>query len=218
MEVIAPILSSFTHAESDLIVVGRRGRGGIHSTQLGSVSSAVVRAARGAVAVVHHHLAPAPPTGAPVVVGIDGSAASESVAAIAFDEASRRAARVVAVHAVEGRDTLWAEGLLTQSLVGFQQRYPDVGVSRVVSGAHPADALLDGLTSRPIGGVGSRGPSGLTRRLRGSVTAAVVQVCRIPVVVVSRHVNACTYSSPSRPDGATPTMVETPQLTVRRRR
>jgi len=29
---VAPILSSFNHAESDLIVVGRRGRGGIHST------------------------------------------------------------------------------------------------------------------------------------------------------------------------------------------
>jgi hypothetical protein len=39
------------------------------------------------------------PAVAPVVVGIDGSPASESATAIAFDEASRRDAELVAVHA-----------------------------------------------------------------------------------------------------------------------
>jgi hypothetical protein len=82
--------------------------------------------------------------------------------------------------------------VLTQSLAGFQDRYPDVGVCRVVAGAHPADALLAESERAQLVVVGGRGNSGLTRRLRGSVSAAVVQACRIPVIVARGHVNPDT--------------------------
>ena len=39
------------------------------------------------------------PSQAPVVVGIDGSPASESATAVAFDEASRRHVGLIALHA-----------------------------------------------------------------------------------------------------------------------
>jgi len=193
---VAPILSSFTHKESDMIAVGRRGKGGIHRSLLGSVSSSVLRAAHCPVAVVHHHLAPARPTGSPVVVGIDGSAASERAAAIAFDEASRRAVHLVAVHAIAGPETPHAQELLTRSLAGLQYRYPDVGVRRVVASAHPADALLAESQHAQLLVVGTRGRSGLTGRLRGSVGAAVVQACRTPVIVVPGHDIPDTCGSP----------------------
>jgi nucleotide-binding universal stress UspA family protein len=43
---VVPTLSGFSHKESHMIVVGRRGRGGIHRALLGSVSTAVVQACR----------------------------------------------------------------------------------------------------------------------------------------------------------------------------
>jgi nucleotide-binding universal stress UspA family protein len=184
---VAPILAGFSRKESDMIAVGRRGKGGIHRTLLGSVSSSVLRAAQCPVVVVHHQLLPAPSPDSPVVVGIDGSAASERASAIAFDEASRRAVDLVAVHAIAGPETPHTQELLTRSLAGLQYRYPDVGVRRVVAGAHPADALLAESQHAQLVVVGSRGRRGLTGRLRGSVGAAVVQACRTPVIVVPGH-------------------------------
>ena len=78
--------------EVEMVVVGYRGHGGVvvHSF-LGSVSSGLVYHAHCPVAVIHHdepmisHVARAP-----VLVGIDGSPASEAATAIAFEEASRR--------------------------------------------------------------------------------------------------------------------------------
>ncbi|MDT7766530.1 MAG: hypothetical protein QOC63_5950 [Mycobacterium sp.] len=186
---VVPILSSFARAQSDMIVVGRRRRGGIHRTLLGSVSRAVLRAAPCPVTVVRHHIASARPSRAPIVVGVDSSAASTRATAIAFDEASRRAANVVAVHAIDGSPTSHAL-LLTESLAGFEQRYPDVGVHRVTVGAHPADALLDESRAAQLVVVGGTGRSALTDRLRGSVSAAVVQGCRIPVIIAGRQIDS----------------------------
>ena len=67
---------------------------------LGSVSSGLVYHAHCPVAVIHDE----EPLGAnvaraPVLVGIDGSPASEAATAIAFDEASRRGVGLMALHA-----------------------------------------------------------------------------------------------------------------------
>ncbi len=64
--------------EAQLIVVGRRGTGQLPRVQLGSVSTAMIHHAHCPVAVIHDE-APAEhePASSPVVVGIDGSPASE---------------------------------------------------------------------------------------------------------------------------------------------
>jgi nucleotide-binding universal stress UspA family protein len=204
---VVPTLREFNEGTGQMIVVGRRGRGGIHRALLGSVSRAVLHAARCPVVVVHQHVTPARLSGAPVVVGIDRSPASERAAAIAFDEASRRGTHVVAVHAIDGPDTSRAEELLTQSLAASQQRHPDVGVRRVVARAHPADALLDESERAELVVVGSRGHSGLTGKLLGSVSTTVVQACRIPVIVVRRHISRDTYAA-----GETRAMGREPRL------
>ena len=86
--------------EAAMIVVGCRGLGAIGRRLMGSVSWGVVHHAHCPVAVIHDEdpLMPTPAV-APVVVGIDGSPASEAATALAFEEASRRGVELVAVHA-----------------------------------------------------------------------------------------------------------------------
>jgi nucleotide-binding universal stress UspA family protein len=189
---VVPTLSGFRHKESQMIVVGRRGPGGMHRALLGSVSSGVLHNARGPVAVVHDHVSPVPPSAAPVVVGVDGPPASEAALAIAFDEASRRGVAVVAVHGVAHPNTSMAGALLEQRLADWQERYPDVAVHCVITRDHPADALLDQSRFAQLVVVGGRGHGRLAGNLVGSVSAAVVQGCRIPVIIAGR---ACPHTS-----------------------
>ena len=126
----------------DMLVVGCRGQGGLRRTLLGSVSTGLSHCQ---VAVIHGDAQrPAGFAQAPVLVGIDGSAASESATAIAFDEASWRGVDPVALHAWCDAD--WpefpvmeasaieaaAEDVLAERLAGWQERYPEVTVRRVV--------------------------------------------------------------------------------------
>ena len=132
--------------EAAMIVVGCRGLGAIGRRLMGSVSWGVVHHAHCPVAVIHDEdpLMPTPAV-APVVVGIYGSPASEAATALAFEEASRRGVELVAVHAwsdfavaelpgVEWSDlATQAEKALAERLAGWQERYPDVAVRRVVA-------------------------------------------------------------------------------------
>ena len=137
--------------EAEMIVVGSSGRGMLARGLLGSVSSSVVRHANCPVAVIRDEDPLMPdPQHAPVLLGIDGSPASELATAIAFDEASRRGVDLMAVHAwsdvlmfeLPGLD--WsalqaeAERSLAERLAGWQERYPDVTVHRVIVCDRPA--------------------------------------------------------------------------------
>ncbi|HXY65789.1 MAG TPA: universal stress protein, partial [Mycobacterium sp.] len=98
--------------EADLIVVGTYGRGALARGLLGSVSSSLVRQAHCPVAVIRDEEPRMPdPAQAPVLVGIDGSPASELATAIAFDEASRRRVNLVAVHAWSDTEIFELPGL-----------------------------------------------------------------------------------------------------------
>jgi nucleotide-binding universal stress UspA family protein len=180
--------------EADMVVVGSSGRGLLARAVLGSVSSTVVRHASCPVAVVHDD--DLPDRHAPVLVGIDGSPASERATAIAFDEASRRGVDVIAVHAwrdvtvaSELSEIDWsaleagAERSLAESLAGWQERYPDVAVHRLVVRDQPARQLVEKSQSAQLVVVGSHGRGGLTGMLLGSVSNAVLHSARVPVIV-----------------------------------
>ena len=76
--------------EAQMVVLGSRGMGALGRLLLGSGSSGLVHHAHCPVAVVHSDGARAPDYTSPVLLGIDGSPASQAATALAFDEASRR--------------------------------------------------------------------------------------------------------------------------------
>jgi nucleotide-binding universal stress UspA family protein len=164
---------------------------------LGSVSSALVSHGHCPVAVIHGEdpLMPHHPAQAPVLVGIDGSAASQLATAIAFDEASWRDVQLIALHAwsdtaaIELPGLDWAatkaeaERLLAERLAGWQERYPDVEVCRLVVCGQPARQLVERSQAAQLVVVGSHGRGGFAGMVLGSVSSSVVHSARAPVIV-----------------------------------
>ncbi len=196
--VFSPVVPALVNLSKDaqLIVVGSRGQGPITRTLLGSVSSGLIRHAHCPVAVIHDEDPMMPHPGeAPVLVGIDGSPASERAIAIAFGEASRRGVDVVALHVwsdVEVNDFPaidWpamkpaAEEILAERLAGWQERYLDVTVRRVVECDHPTYHLIRQSEAAQLTVVGSHGRGGFAGLLLGSVSTAVAHSARMPVIV-----------------------------------
>jgi nucleotide-binding universal stress UspA family protein len=186
--------------EAQLVAVGCHGRSGKHRRLLGSVGTGLVHHAHCPVAVVHDE-APSSPqsTRLPVLLGTDGSRASELATAIAFDEASWRGVDLVAVHVWSDADMstvfgvtasavqVAADKTLAESLAGWQERYPDVTVHRVLEFERPVRHLLDQAESAQLVVVGSHGRGGFAGMLLGSVSTAIAQEARVPVIVARQH-------------------------------
>ncbi len=175
---------------ADLVVLGYRGRGGLTGLLLGSLSLKVAAHASGAVVVVRGHWRPVPGHAPlPVVVGCDGSAASQPAVAFAFAEAALREVPLLAVCAladtqgvVGGARLLEAD--FEQQLASCAAGYPQVVVHGQVAQGAPRGALLDAAAGGQLLVVGARGRGGLRGMALGSVTLAVLHHAPCPVAVV----------------------------------
>ena len=118
----------------------------------------------------------------------------------AFDQADRLGAPLVAVHSWElppmmGPVPGWMPDeveelrmaekvLLSESLAGHSDRYPDVEVRPVVLRGGAAHAVLATAEDAQLLVVGSRGRGGFRGLLLGSVGQAVVHHATCPVAIV----------------------------------
>jgi len=182
--------------EAQMTVVGSRGMGAFGRATLGSVSGGLLHHAHGPVAVVHADEAQAPDPASPVLLGIDGTSASDEATALAFDEAARRGVDLVALHAwsdvgvVELMRMDWQpyeeEGrqVLRERLAGCRKQYPTVNVRERVLRDQPARWLIDDSKQAQLVVVGSHGRGGFTGMLLGSVSTTVAEAARTPVIVV----------------------------------
>ena len=188
-------LAALIDASKDmrLVVVGCRGMSALDRLTLGSISSGLIRHAHCPVAVIHKQH-PEPDVHAPILLGIDGSPASEFATAIAFDQASHRRAPLIAMHAwadslTSGAHLNWTideqkgEELLSERLAGWQENYPDVHVKPTVIHQDASRWLVNHSDTAQLIVVGSHGRGGFAGMLLGSVSSTVVHAAEVPVIV-----------------------------------
>lgn len=175
------------------VVVGAHGRGGFPGMHVGSVGTQVAAHATCPVVVVREA------AGRGVVVGVDGSEASEAAVGFAFEEAAVRGEPLTALHAwvaayaalgdIPIYDQLSPDedelaALLSEGIAGWREKFPEVDVQQVVQNLHPVAALVDASRDARLVVVGSRGRGGFTGLLLGSVSRSVLQHARCSVAVV----------------------------------
>lgn len=183
-------------AHTALMALGSRGLGGFTGLLVGS--TAVELAARGDCPVV---VVRGRAHEGPVVVGVDGTPTGEAAIAFAFAEASARGTGLVAVHTwtdllleaafAGGAAALdftpiaqEAEEVLAERLAGWQEKYPDVAVTREVSRERAAGALLRLAEHAQLVVVGTRGRGGFRGLLLGSTSQHLLRHASCPVAVV----------------------------------
>jgi nucleotide-binding universal stress UspA family protein len=190
---------------AELLVVGKRGSGGFTGLQLGSVAAAVAALATCPVVVVRGG---EPSASQPVVLGVDGTPASDAATAFAFEAAAARGAALVVVHTwsdpaaefglaseADGRVVEQEERrLLAERLAGWSEKYPDVAVQRVVTRAHPVPELVTRSHAAQllvVGRCGHATPAGVAP---GSVSQGVLHRSDCPVAVVPSGVGATRWA------------------------
>lgn len=194
----AAVLRDCSH-RATLVVVGDRGLGGFTGLLVGSVavqlaahSTCPVLVARGEVDKT-----------AAVLLGVDGSPASDGAVGFAFEEAALRGVGLTALHAwtypvvtdpgamlppvydpaeVEAEEAR----VLSEALAGWSDKYPDVIVHRTLAHGPTRRALIEASRNAQLAVVGARGRGGFAGLLLGSVSQAVLHHSACPVAIVTR--------------------------------
>lgn len=180
-----------------LLVVGASGRARLDGL-LGSTALAVTEHAPCPVAVVRPRRSQAGPFCDHVVVGVDGSPASNAALEFGFAEATMRREPLAVVH-VPTYDALEREyaksaydiftekpsrAMISEMVQSVAPRYPGVMVVERVIGGSPGKDLARVSAGAEVLVVGARGRGGFTGMLLGSVSHSMMRRAPCPVVVV----------------------------------
>jgi nucleotide-binding universal stress UspA family protein len=197
----SPVVTLVTESDdAELVVLGSRGLGGFTGLVIGSTAVELAGRAHCPLVVVRAEAA-SERTAGPVVVGVDGSPVGEAAIAFAYEQASARRTDLVAVHAwsdlvLEAAYTSGAAAIdfapleqraaetLAERLAGWQEKYPDVRVTREVARDRPARALLRHAGHAQLLVVGTRGRGGFRGLLLGSTSQHLLHHADCPVAVV----------------------------------
>ena len=201
-------------ADADVLVLGSRGVEGFRGLLLGSTAMHVAPYAQCPVVVVHAGRESGVPfeagddeIGNPgqVVLGYDGSPASNRAAAFAFRHAQAIGCGVVAVSVEPGRGEPETEWIHPQNatpgsdtsafhspVIVTAASFPDVPVSFVSGTGRPAEVLLSEALGATLLVVGSRGSGGFSGLVMGSVSQKVLAHADCPVAVLHPGISAET--------------------------
>ena len=185
---------------AETVVVGSHGHSAIPTALIGSVSDHVAIHASCPVVVVRENGMQGRGSGH-VVVGVDGSEASQPATGYAFAYAASTGSSLTAVHTwwwepveiVSGGEPWtgdWTaianqeETLVSGLLAGWSQKYPGVLVHPHVVRGDPVVELLEQSKGASLLAVGSRGRGGFIGLLLGSVSRRILKRATCPVAVV----------------------------------
>jgi nucleotide-binding universal stress UspA family protein len=188
------------------VILGSRGSGGFPTLLLGSTTLHVTALAQCPVIAIPGPTAHPGPARRGVVVGVDGSAASEAAIEYAFQSASELDEPLTAVHSwfdsmaqlgvsapgfyypMAAQDELLIQTeerlLLAESMAGWSEKYPEVAVEQTTVHQHPVQALVEASEQASLLVVGSRGRGTMRSLTLGSVSHGVLHHATGPVAIV----------------------------------
>jgi nucleotide-binding universal stress UspA family protein len=174
---------------AEMVVVGSHGHDGLPGSLLGSVSWRVACHGQGRIVVVRGRWRPVNQSPGSVVVGVDGSPASQAALLFGFEEAALRDVAMIAVCALaDAPGVLGAAARMEEDfsrlMMSQEKEYPEVTVLRQVVFGPPRTALLSAASEAQLLVVGSRGLRGLDGMSLGSVAATLLHHSPCPVAVV----------------------------------
>ncbi|MEU6091414.1 universal stress protein [Streptomyces sp. NPDC047085] len=194
------VLGEESHSATCVVLGAQRDTSRAHEV-FGSASVALSLMAHAHCPVVvvpeAEHVAQEPASGPGFyVVGVDGSEHSAAAVDVAFEEATLRGAELRALY-------VWQPGplrifddsaaqqechrVLSETVAGRQDRYPEVNLRLELVVGHPVQALTEA-SARALGlVVGTRGHGGFTGMLLGSVSQGVLRYAHCPVIAVPRR-------------------------------
>lgn len=190
---------------ASLLVLGACGLGAVSRVVLGSTAGALVRTVHIPIVVVRG--GQTAPSTAPIIAGLDGTAAGDRAVEYAFDVGARHGAPVRVVHVVSGPSHLppgastvpaipteplpeeQQEAKPTEDAVALRvdrlrEEHPAIDVTTEVVVGRPADALMDTAADAQLLVVGTHGRGFVDRVILGSVSHAVLYHAPCPVALL----------------------------------